>query len=300
MAFFYAFIILIAYIGGFSSLQVNTVSRCLQDLYGISPITVGIVFALLTGFTILGGVKKIASTTSKLIPIVTGLYVTVCMYFILSHLNQVPQIFISILNSALNVRSFGIGTISTLLIGMQKGIFSSEVGLGTGSIVAVTADTSSPSQSGLTQTFGIHIENLVIASITVFVILLTNYNSLVLRRSEWYRNYFICFSKSYAEKHGSILVSITITLFALATVIAGYYYGESSLKYLKQKTTKFDIFCLKVTSLIIIIIGSVVSSKSLWQSIDILVAIIAIINIYSLFALKDVVIEEYKYWKKHS
>ena len=64
---------------------------------------------------------------------------------------------------------------------MQKGIFSSEVGLGTGAIAAVTADSSSPAENGLTQTFGIHVENLVIATITVFVIMLTNYNLLALR-----------------------------------------------------------------------------------------------------------------------
>lgn len=176
---------LIAYVGGFASLQVNTVSRCLQDLYNIPSIAIGIVFALLTGITILGGVKKIASTTSKLIPIVTGLYWIVCIYLILSHLSQLPQVFLSILDSALNVKSFGIGTISTLLIGMQKGIFSSEVGLGTGSIAAVTADSGSPSENGLTQTFGIHVENLIIATITVFVIFLTNYSSLSLRRPKW-------------------------------------------------------------------------------------------------------------------
>lgn len=99
---------------------------------------------------------------------------------------------------------------------------------------------------------------------------------------------------------GSILVAITITLFALATVIAGYYYGESSLKYLKKKANRFDILCLKVISLIVIVVGSVVSSSSLWQAIDILVAVLAIINIYSLFALRDVVIDEYKCWKKNS
>ena len=97
---------------------------------------------------------------------------------------------------------------------------------------------------------------------------------------------------------GSVLVAVTITLFALATVIAGYYYGESSLKYLKKKTNGFEILCLKVISLIVIVVGSVVSSRSLWQAIDILVAILAIINIYSLFALRDVVIAEYKCWRR--
>ena len=172
---------LISYIGGFISLQVNTVSRSLYDLYSIPPIAIGIIFAFLAGVTILGGVKKIASTTSKLVPFMTFLYLFSCMYIILTHIHQLPNVIFSILDSALNIKSFGFGTLSTLLIGMQKGIFSSEVGLGTGSIVAVTADET-PAQSGLVQTFGIHIENLVIATITVFVVLLTDYQVLSLRR----------------------------------------------------------------------------------------------------------------------
>lgn len=111
----------------------------------------------------------------------TFLYLFFCMSIILTHIHQLPNVIFSILNSALNIKSFGFGTLFTLLIGMQKGIFSSEVGLGTGSIVAVTADEK-PSQSGLVQTFGIHIENLVIATITVLVVLLTDYKSLALRR----------------------------------------------------------------------------------------------------------------------
>ena len=97
---------------------------------------------------------------------------------------------------------------------------------------------------------------------------------------------------------GPLLVAVTITLFALSTVIAGYYYGESSLKYLKRKTNKFDIFVLKAITLVTIVVGSVVSSHVIWQVIDVLVGILAIINIYSLFALKDIVVEEYKQYKR--
>ena len=128
LAFFYAFIVLISYIGGFLSLQVNTVSRSLYGLYN-PTIAIGIIFALICGITILGGVQKIASTTSKLVPFMTLLYLVFCIYTIILHINQLPQIIFSIIDSAINVKSFGVGTITALLIGMQKGIFSSEVGL---------------------------------------------------------------------------------------------------------------------------------------------------------------------------
>lgn len=103
--------------------------------------------------------------------------------------------------------------------------------------------------------------------------------------------------ESLLGNFGNILVAITITLFAVSTVIAGYYYGESSLKYLKAKCTSFDILVLKLITLIVIVFSSIVSSYALWQAIDVLVAILAIINIYSLFGLRKVVIEEYKYFK---
>jgi len=96
---------------------------------------------------------------------------------------------------------------------------------------------------------------------------------------------------------GPIFITITISLFALVTVLAGYYYGESSLKFLK-KTKKIDIVVLKLIAMASIVIGSVMSSSVLWTFIDVLVGILAIINIYALFKLKDIIIDEYKYYKK--
>ena len=92
---------------------------------------------------------------------------------------------------------------------------------------------------------------------------------------------------------GPIFITITIALFALATVLAGYYYGESSLKFIK-KTRKTDVIILKVITLISIVVGSVMSSSLLWTIVNVLVGILAIINMYAIFVLKDIVIDEYK------
>jgi len=141
LATVYASIILLAFIGGFLTIQVNTVSKSITDIANISPLVVGIIIAIITGITIFGGVKKIANVTEKLVPIAILFYLAVCGYIIFENSELIRPVLVEIIESSLNFRAFGAGIISTLIIGMQKGIFSSEVGLGTGSIAAATADT---------------------------------------------------------------------------------------------------------------------------------------------------------------
>src|SRR5699024_7420851 len=114
--------------------QINTVTKSITSIANIEPATIGLIIAFVSGITIIGGVKKIANTTSKLVPTMVILYFTICAYIIFKNYTLIPSILLDIISSALNTKSFGIGTLTTLLIGMQKGIFSSEVGLGTGSI----------------------------------------------------------------------------------------------------------------------------------------------------------------------
>jgi len=297
LAMSYATIILLSFIIGSVSIQVNSMSRCIGEVFNISPLIFGIIIAVITGITIFGGVKKIALTTSSLVPIMTVFYLLICLYIIITNIGILPNILIDIINSACNFKAFGLGVISTLLIGMQKGIFSSEVGLGTGSIAAVTADTKNPCKNGLVQVFGIHIENLLIATITVIVICMSNYQNLNINDINGIEIILEAFSY-HMGNFGPILLTITITLFGLATIMAGYYYGESSLKFIK-KTNKIDIIFFKILTLFAIVLGSKVSSTMLWDVIDVMTGIIAVINIYALFKLRAVVIEEYNYYRMH-
>jgi len=296
VAFFYAVLIIISYICGFMTIQVNTMTICITDIWNTKPITIGIIIAILTGITIFGGVKKIAGTTSKLVPFMTILYMAVCGYIIIKNYQLVPDIINKIISTAFNIRALGFGVISTLLIGMQKGIFSSEAGIGTGSIVAVTADSENAASTGLVQTFGIHFENILISTITGLVICMSDYQGLSLNNANGIEITLNAF-KYHLGNLGPAIVTVIITLFGLSTVLAGYYYGESSLKFIK-KTNKFDIIVLKIVTIVVLVFGSIISSESLWNITDIMVGLIAIINIYALLALKNIVVEEYKYWRK--
>jgi len=297
LAILYALLIIVSYNCGFMTIQANTMTRCITDMYNINPIIIGVVIAILTAITIFGGVKKIASTTAKLVPFMSALYISICLYIIAINYELVPKIIAEVISTAFNFRAFGFGALSTLLIGMQKGIFSSEVGLGTGSIVAVTADSESSAGNGLVQTFGIHFENILIAIITTLVICMSDYQSLILSDPNGIEITLNAF-KYHMGNLGPIIVTIVITLFGLSTVLTGYYYGESSLKFIK-KTNKLDIALLKIVTILVLVFGSIISSESLWNITDIMVGIIAVINVYAIFKLRNIVMEEYKYWRRH-
>lgn len=295
LAMLYALLILVAYTCGFMTIQINTITKSIVDIYNINPLVIGIFISTLVGITIIGGVKKIAVTTSKLVPLMTVLYFTCCLYIMIRNYNLIPTIFSEILNSAFNYKTFGFGIISTLLIGMQKGIFSSEVGLGTGSIVSVTSDMEVPANNGMLQVFEIHFENIFIATITTFIICMSNYKDLILNDPNGIEITLNAF-KYHIGNLGPIFITVVIFLFGLSTLLTGYYYGESSLKFIK-KTNKFDITILKILTILILLIGSVSSSKVLWNITDFMVGIIAIINIYSIYSLRKIVIDEYKSYK---
>ncbi len=296
MAWLYAILILIAYIGGFMTIQINTVTKSITSIMPVLPLLIGGILATIAGVTILGGVKKIANTTSKLVPAMTIFYIIVCVYIIIKNNVMIPGIISNIFESAFNFRTCGVGILSTMLIGMQKGIFSSEVGLGTGSIAAVTADSDSPAKNGLVQIFEIHFENIIIATITAFVVCMFDYNNLIIADPNGIEITLEAF-RYHLGSWGSVFVTIIITLFGLATVLTGYYYGESSLKFLK-KTNKSDIFILKLITVILIFSGSVMSSSILWNITDVLVGLLAIINIYAIYSLRDIVVEEYRSYKR--
>lgn len=298
LALFYAVVILITFIAGFSTMQVNTMVKCLTSVTSANPMILTLFIVGITGASILGGVRSISHITSIFIPIVTISYCFICIYIILMNINMLPKILIDIFHSALSFKTFGLGIVSTLLIGMQKGIFSSEAGLGTGSIAAATSALSFPSQNGLAQTFGIHIENLLIATITVFVICMSHYNNLVIPDPNGIELTLYAFA-FHLNSFGITFITIAISIFAISSVLAGYYYSESSLKFIKNVDRK-DILFLQIVFLLFLFIGCIISSQLLWDIVDVFIGMIAIVNIYALFRLRKMVIKEYLLFKKQS
>jgi AGCS family alanine or glycine:cation symporter len=292
----YAIALLFTYILGFLTVQSNTMVKSITMVYHFNPLIISTIIIILTFIVILKGLNNIADFSSKLVPFMTLGYTAICLYIIITNINQMPDVILSIVSQAFNPTSMGIGILTPLIIGFQKGTFSNEAGIGTGAIAAATSNTDSPSKQGFIQVAGIYIETLILSTITAFVIILSNYQNIT-----WYNINGIEITQKAFTYHlgniGNYVVIISILLFAFSTIITGYYYGESSLKFIFKKITNNGLIGFKLAVLAILLIGGISSPTIIWFLADIFIAILGIINVCSLFLLRKNIIDEYHYYK---
>lgn len=281
----YAILIIFCYIVCFLSIQSNTITRTLTDVTTISPFVVGICIVTITFFCICGGFKKIVSVSEKLVPIMTLVYVGSAFYVFLVNFYNVFDLFVSILKSAFNFKSFFSGFIPMFIIGIQRGIFSNEAGLGTSSIVASTSSSNDFKNQGMIQMFGCYITTLIICTSTVIILLCSNYNGVNLTDINGIELAISAF-KYHFGNIGIYIMVISVLLFSFSTILTGYYYGESCLGYFFNKTNIKYIRLLRVVTLIILFFSCFISSSFLWGIVDIFVGITIIINLYGIWKLR--------------
>ena len=297
LAKFYAFLIMSSYIVGFMTIQANTITASISSYIDVSPLVIGIILAGVSAYSILGGVKGIVNLTSMLVPVMGGIYLLVSCYIIIENITIMPNILFQILNGAFNFKSFGAGVLSSFVIGIQRGVFSTEAGLGSGAIASSTTDDDSSVKIGLVQVLGIYFVSFVICTSTAFIIMTSDYlkvgfdNINGIEITQYALSYHL-------GNLGVIILVISIILFAFSTIVAGYYYGESNLKYLNKNTSKNHILLLKIVTVVLLVVGSVIKASIIWSIVDILVALMAIVNMYAVILLRREVKREFVMYNK--
>jgi len=284
----YAILIIFAYIIGFMAIQANTITVSVCNYININPKTVSIILVIITLLSIIKGLKSIINITSKLVPIMGISYIILSLIIILKNINIIPQVLISIIKSAWNIKSL----IPALLIGITRGTFATEAGLGTGAISSSLVKTNNNEiELSLVQILGIYFTVFIVCTSTALIIITSKYYCLNFNNingielTQYALNYHL-------GKYGSIILLISIIMLAYSTIIAGYYYGESSLKYLSK--SKISIYILKILTLVLLYIGSLSSSNSLWNIVDYFVSLLAIINMITLLKHRKEIIFDYK------
>ena len=283
----YAFIIVISQVFGFLSIQANTITNSIN----INPIISGLIITLISFIIINKSTKQLFKISSKLVPIMTLIYILASIFIIINNIDQIPNLFKSIIFEAFNFKSLGFGVLSSFIVGIQRGIFSNEAGLGTGAIAASTVKTKFPANQGYVQILGIYITTFLVCTATSLVILTSDINFLGnnLNGIEITQNAFIY----HLGNIGNIIVILSIILFAFSTILAGFYDAESNLKYLTNKTNY-----LKIVICVILFISSIIPAKTIWEIVNILTSLLAIINIYAIIQLKKDVIFELRRYKE--
>ena len=284
----YSLLIIIAYLIGFIPIQSNTISKSLE----LNNILLGIILAVVSFIVIKGGLNKITEVTNKLVPFMTIIYIFLSLVTIILNIRTFISIIKTIIISAFNPKSFLGSFISMLLIGSQRCIFSNESGTGIGAIAASSSSGINGCQSGYIQVAGIYITTLLICTSTAFIILISPYNSIVLNNPNGIELTLFAFNNHFGSA-GKTLLNILIILFSFTTILTGYYYCESSLNFISRKINKT---ILKVIVPLSVFTGAVLTPHTIWKLVDIMVALLVIINIYTLYKLRKEIL---KYHKKY-
>ena len=282
LSIIYTVLMLITCTFGFISIQANTIIKSMDNLFTLNHLFVGIMLSIIIFYIIFKGINVIVKIISTLVPFMLLFYFLFSFFIIFKNIDNVPYIFLNILSSAFNFKSFSTGFLLSAITGIQRGIFSSEAGLGTCTIASSLSQDKDIKKQCYIQMLGVYITSILVCGITGLVIL----------NSDYYINNFSDVNGIEVTKYafsynigsmGEYVIFITIFLFSLSSIISCYYDGEVCFKYLGFK----NVLILKIITVVIIIMGSVTSSLFLWEFIDIFIAIMAIINIYTIFKLKD-------------
>ncbi len=293
---FFAISAAIAAFGIGNMVQSNSVAAALTNAFGISTWVTGIVICIASGLVIIGGIKSIAKVTSSVVPFMIVFYVLGALYILIQNFAMVPEAFKLIFYHAFSpvaaTGGFLGATISqSVRMGVARGIFSNESGLGSSPIAAAAAKTSNPVRQALvsmTQTF---IDTIVVCSFTGVLIISTGVWDSGRTGVELTALAF--------EKHipfGAELLAVSLAFFAFSTILGWSYYGEKAVQYLfKEKA----IMPYRAVFTLFVFIGAVAKLELVWTFADIMNGLMAFPNLVGLIGLSNVVLLETKKYIKN-
>lgn len=248
---------------------------------------VGVVMAVLVGLVMVGGIRRIGEVTSKIVPAMCVFYCLVCVVILISNAGAVPGLFADIFDAAFNIRAAGWGGfMGILVIGVKRGAFSNEAGLGSAAIAHSAAKTDEPVREGTVAMLGPFIDTIVVCTMTALTILVTQgqVDEANLEGSAgWVRGAAMT-AEAFGTLHGFLpfLLCIAVFVFAYSTMISWGYYGERAVEYLFGKS---GIWPYRVVFLSFIVMGPMLTIGNVLDFTDLLILSMAYPNIIGMIIL---------------
>jgi AGCS family alanine or glycine:cation symporter len=295
--------------GGGNAAQSNQAAIVLKDLFGydstFAGAMIGIILALFVGIIIIGGIKRIASVTEKIVPFMALLYILACVYILGVNFSFIDDAISLIIKEAFNPTAISVGGfIGVLMVGFKRAAFSNEAGAGSASIAHSAVKTKYSASEGLVSLLEPFIDTVVICTMTALVIIIFNSTGAfvyggdgmggggVIIDGVMYEGAGIT-SKAFAEyiPYSGVFLTIAVVLFAVSTMISWSYYGLQSWKYLFGRGKVADM-TYKVLFLIFVVIGAAASMNSIWAFSDAMIFAMVFPNMIGLFFLFPIVKEQ--------
>ena len=282
LAVIFAVALILTYAGGFNMLA----SYNLQSTFSgyafydpeRTPWVIGAILAVLVGYCVMGGGKRMIKLTSALVPFMGGLYVLVALIVLVLNLGALPQVIGRIFSEAFDFQAIfaGFGS-SAMMYGIKRGLYSNEAGVGSAPNAAASADVSHPVKQGLVQMLSVFIDTLLICSATAFMLLCSGVEPDAALEGAPYVQQAL--STMFGEA-GPIFITVAMVLFAFTTLIGNLYYVDNCLSYIVKKVPAKEFMVLfRIDAMVLIFIGAGMEIGTVWNLADVLMGVMAIINL---------------------
>lgn len=258
---------------------------------------IGAVLAIIAGYCVLGGGKRIIKYTSLLVPIMGVIFVIMALVMIIINAKNIPAMFGMIFEDAFNFKAiFGGVAGSALVQGIKRGLYSNEAGMGSAPNAAASASVSHPVKQGLVQMISVFLDTIVICSATAFMSLASG----ITPTEELAGAPFVQASLSTVfGKYGNLFITISLALFAFTTLLGNLYYVDSCLTYLNKKIpSKTFMLCYRIIAIILIFVGAGIEMSLAWDIADFLMGVMCLINIPSIIILGGTALKALDDYKK--
>lgn len=281
LAILFSVVLIITYGVGFNMLA----SYNLQSTFSVysfynakvTPWVIGAVLAVLVGYCLLGGGKRIMRATGVLVPVMGIVYILVAVVLVLINVKTLPSVFAEIFKNAFDLRAiFGGFGGSCVMFGIKRGLFSNEAGVGSAPNASASADVSHPVKQGLVQILSVFIDTVLVCSATGFMCMTSGIEASEALSGAPYVQAAL---SATLGGFGSIFITVAMVLFAFTTLLGNLYYVDQCVFYILGKVPSRGVqYAYHIVGALLVFLGAGLSADLLWNVADITMGVMTLIN----------------------
>ncbi|MBN3005881.1 sodium:alanine symporter family protein [Chromobacterium alkanivorans] len=280
----------------FNAVQANSIVAATEGAWGWNRYMVGIALVAMTAPIIFGGVRSVARVAEWLVPVMAAIYLLMTFYVLAAHAAELPGLIVLIVKSAFGLEQAaggfaGYAVSQAMMLGIKRGLFSNEAGMGSAPNAAATATSRHPASQGAIQMFGVFIDTMVICTATAAIILLSGVYDQGLSG--------VALTQKAIESQfgpiGASFLAVAMFLFAFSTIIGNYAYAEGNVEFIRSN--KGILLAFRLIVLAMVMFGAVASLPLVWDMADFAMGLMALINLVAIVLLSRyffIVLKDYE------
>lgn len=289
MAIAFAVTLIFTFGFAFNAVQSNSIVAATSKAWEWDGQYIGLVLVIVTGIIISGGVKLIGQVSAKVVPMMALFYLIIAVIILGMNIERVPEVLGLIIDSAFDFSAaaggmFGALVSKTMLMGIKRGLFSNEAGMGSAPNSAATSDAKHPASQGLIQMLGVFVDTIVVCTCTAIIILMSdNYGNETLKGVELTQTAL----QYHLGEFGVHFLAFILLLFCYTSIIGNYAYAETNIRYIKNKP--WFVWAFRAVVLFFVYFGAVRDGGIVWAFADTVMASMAVINLIAILILAPIV-----------